>query len=100
MKIPQVGKSKKEIHQTLLDYKEKDLNWKSGRVFGYIYDPGEKVHDVINDAYTLYLSENALDPTSFPSLLRLENEVVGMIAKLLDCDSEVVGNFTSGSNQQ
>lgn len=99
MKIPQAGKSKKEILQTLVGYKEKDLNWKSGRVFGYIYDPGEKVHDVINDAYTLYLSENALDPTSFPSLLRLENEVVGMTARLLDCDDEVVGNFTSGGTE-
>jgi len=99
MKIPQAGKSKQEILQTLVGYKEKDLNWKSGRVFGYIYDPGEKVHDVINDAYTLYLSENALDPTSFPSLLRLENEVVGMTARLLDCDDEVVGNFTSGGTE-
>jgi len=99
MKIPQAGKSKKEILQTLVGYKEKDLNWKSGRVFGYIYDPGEKVHDVINDAYTLYLSENALDPTSFPSLLRLENEVVGMTARLLDCDDQVVGNFTSGGTE-
>ena len=99
MKIPQKGKSKEEIIQTLIRYKDSDLNWKSGRVFGYIYDPGEKVQDVINDAYTLYLSENALDPTSFPSLLRLENEVVGMTANLLGCNNDVVGNFTSGGTE-
>ncbi|UCD78958.1 MAG: aspartate aminotransferase family protein [Desulfobacterales bacterium] len=99
MKIPQKGFSKEEIFQTLKTYKGADLNWKSGRVFGYIYDPGEKVRDVINDAYTLYLSENALDPLSFPSLLRLENEVVSMTANLLDCDKEVVGNFSSGGTE-
>jgi len=99
MKIPPKGLSKEEIFQTLQGYKSTDLDWKSGRVFGYIYDPGKKVHDVINEAYTLYLSENGLDPLSFPSLLRLENEVVSMTANLLDCNSEVVGNFTSGGTE-
>ncbi|CAB1062618.1 Pyridoxal-dependent decarboxylase [Olavius sp. associated proteobacterium Delta 1] len=99
MKIPQKGMSKEEILKTLKNYKGHDLDWKSGRVFGYIYDPGEKVHDVINDAYTLYLAENGLDPLSFPSLLRLENEVVSMTANLLDCDHEVVGNFSSGGTE-
>ena len=100
MKIPPKGLSKEEIFQTLQGYKSTDLDWKSGRVFGYIYDPGKKVHDVINEAYTLYLSENGLDPLSFPSLLRLENEVVSMTANLLDCTSEVVGNFTSGGTER
>ena len=99
MKIPSKGLSKEEIFQTLQNYKGTDLDWKSGRVFGYIYDPGENVQDVIKNAYTLYISENGLDPLSFPSLLRLENEVVSMTANLLGCDSEAVGNFTSGGKE-
>lgn len=99
MKIPSKGLSKEEIFKILINYKNADLDWKSGRVFGYIYDPGEKVHDVINDAYTLYLAENGLDPLSFPSLLRLENEVVSMTANLLGGSSEVVGNFSSGGTE-
>ena len=99
MRIPPKGLSKEEIFRTLKSYKGTDLDWKSGRVFGYIYDPGENVHDVIDEAYTLYLFENGLDPLSFPSLLRLENEVVSMTANLLECGSEVVGNFTSGGTE-
>ena len=99
MKIPPKGLPKEEILKILKNYKGGDLDWKSGRVLGYIYDPGQKAHDVINDAYTLYLTENGLDPLSFPSLLRLENEVVAMTAGLLDCDHEVVGNFTSGGTE-
>lgn len=99
MKIPIKGLPKEEILKILKSYKGKDLDWKSGRVLGYIYDPGQKAHDVINDAYTLYLTENGLDPLSFPSLLRLENEVVAMTAGILDCDNEVVGNFTSGGTE-
>jgi len=94
MKIPSKGLPKEEIFKILQSYKGEDLDWKSGRVLGFIYDPGKKVHDVTHEAYTMYLTENALDPLSFPSLLRLENEVVRMTANLLGCDNKVVGNFT------
>jgi glutamate/tyrosine decarboxylase-like PLP-dependent enzyme len=99
MKIPEKGMPKENIFKTLASYKGEDLDWKSGRVLGYIYYPGEKAHDVIDEAYTMFLTENALDPTTCPSTLRLENEVVGMTANLLQGDQEVVGNFTSGGTE-
>jgi len=99
IQIPQKGKAKEEIFKTLESYKGDDLDWKSGRVMGYVYDPGEKAKDVINQAYIMYLSENALDPLTYPSLLRLENEVVAMTAGLLNSPPEVVGNFTSGGTE-
>ena len=99
MKIPSQGLPKEEIFKILCDYKSDDLDWQSGRVLGFIYDAGEQVHEVAHEAYTSYLTENALDPLSFPSLLRLENEVVRMTANLLDSSSEVVGNFTSGGTE-
>jgi sphinganine-1-phosphate aldolase len=99
MKIPEKGMKKEEIFKILDSYKGKDLDWKSGRVLGYIYYPGKKAHDVIDQAYTRYLTENALDPTTFPSTLRLENEVTGMVADLLRGDENVVGNFTSGGTE-
>lgn len=99
MKIPEKGMAKEDIFKRLESYKGRDLDWKSGRVLGYIYYPGKKAHDVIDEAYTMYLTENALDPTTFPSTLRLENEVVGMVANLLRGDENVVGNFTSGGTE-
>ena len=99
MRIPDSGLRREDILETLESYKQKDLDWKSGRVFGYIYDPGQEVTDLIHAAYTAYLSENALDPLSFPSLLRLENEVVAMVADILSADQHVVGNFTSGGTE-
>ena len=57
MRIPQRGKSKEEIFKTLESYRKTDLDWKSGRVLGYVYDPGQKAGDVINQAYLMYLSE-------------------------------------------
>lgn len=99
MNIPAKGMTREAIMDTLRSYKGKDLDWQSGQVMGYVYDAGEKAMEVIKEAYTMYLSENALDPTTYPSLLRIENEVVRMIANLLRGDENVVGNFTSGGTE-
>ena len=75
MQIPRKGRPKEEILTTLRRMKARDLDWKSGRVWAYVYDPGDEVREVVEAAYLMYLSENALDPTVFPSLLRLETEL-------------------------
>ncbi len=99
MKIPQKGMSKDDIFERLGDYRSRDLDWQSGRVFGYIFDPGPEVRDVAKEAYGMFLTENGLDFTAFPSLLRLENELVGMMRHHLNGDEQVVGNFTSGGTE-
>jgi len=99
MQIPETGLAKNEILSTLKSYKQNDLDWASGKVFGLVYDPGKEATEVIHQAYSMYLTENGLDPTTFTSLLRLENEVVRMIANLLGGDQHVVGNFTSGGTE-
>jgi glutamate/tyrosine decarboxylase-like PLP-dependent enzyme len=68
-------------------------------VWAYVYDPGPEAEEVIKSAYTMYLTENALDPTAFPSGMRLENEVVSMAASHLRGDQDTVGNFTSGGTE-
>jgi len=99
MKIPETGIKKDEIFQALESYKVKDLDWRSGKVMGYVYDPGKEAEAVINKAYTMYLAENGLDPLTYPSLLRLETELVEMVANLLHGDNDVAGNFTSGGTE-
>ncbi len=47
----------------------------------------------------MFLTENALDPTVFPSLLRLETDVVRMVADLLGGDGDVVGHMTTGGTE-
>jgi sphinganine-1-phosphate aldolase len=99
MNIPEHGMGKQEILKTLERYKQKDLPWRSGKVLAYTYDPGPDAEEVTKAAYALFLGENALDPTAYPSVLKLETEVVRMVANLLRGDGEVVGNFTSGGTE-
>jgi len=97
--IPSKGMQKEEIFKQMEAYRAGDMNWRDGRTWAYIYDPGPEAEEVIKRAYMMFLTENALDPTVFPSALRFENEIVGMAADHLHGDEEVVGNFTSGGTE-
>jgi len=99
MKIPEKGSTRDEIFAALDDFRAQDVPWKSGRAWGFVYDPGDDVRSVGKDAFNSFMSENALDPTSFPSLLRLENDLVAMGAAHLNGDENVAGSFTSGGTE-
>jgi glutamate/tyrosine decarboxylase-like PLP-dependent enzyme len=75
------------------------MDWKAGKVWCYVYHPGDGPNEVVKEAYLSFLSENGLDPTVFPSLLKLETDVVRMIANLLCGDENVVGHLTSGGTE-
>jgi glutamate/tyrosine decarboxylase-like PLP-dependent enzyme len=99
LKMPQKGLPKDELFQRMEAYRANDMPWRDGRTWAYIYDPGPEAEAVIKQAYMMYLSENGLDPTVFPSALRFEREVVAMAAAHLNGDEQVVGNFTSGGTE-
>jgi sphinganine-1-phosphate aldolase len=99
MRIPEQGLSRDAVFERLETYRQDDTPWREGRTWAYIYDPGPEAESVIKDAFGSYLSENGLDPTAFPSALRMENEVVAMAADHLHGDENVVGSFTSGGTE-
>jgi glutamate/tyrosine decarboxylase-like PLP-dependent enzyme len=99
MRIPERGWTREQVFEALERYKQHDVPWRQGRAWAYVYDPGPEAERVIKDAFALYLTENGLDPTAFPSALRMENELVAMAAAHLRGGPEVVGNFTSGGTE-
>lgn len=99
MQLPPKGRSKEEIFAQLEAYKANDLPWNSGKVMAYVYDPGQEVQEIAQAAYIKFLHESGLDPTTFPSVMRLETEVVRTIITLLRGEETVVGNMTSGGTE-
>jgi len=99
MKIPAHGLSRDAVFSRLEEYRKDDTPWREGRTWAYVYDPGPEAESVIQEAFGSYLGENGLDPTAFPSALRMENEVVAMAAAHLHGDDAVVGSFTSGGTE-
>jgi len=88
-----------EILQGVEQFKSHDLDWKNGQVMGYVYYPGPEAQNLIAHAYTSFLTENGLDPLTFPSVMQLEKEVLKRVAAHLQGDADVVGNFTSGGTE-
>ena len=99
MQFPQQGRPPAEILQQLDAFKDHDLPWAEGRVFAYIYDAGPVARQLLKDAYSALLVENGLDPTSFPSCLELERQVIGMALDLQRGGAGAAGNFTSGGTE-
>ena len=59
----------------------------------------EAVETVAREAYTLFMTENGLGLRVFPSLRRMETEVVAMVAGLAGGDDAVRGSMTSGGTE-
>jgi glutamate/tyrosine decarboxylase-like PLP-dependent enzyme len=97
--IPTKGQAKDDVLSELEGFRSGDVPWREGKAFGYVFDARHEAIDAGKRAYLAFMSENGLDPTSFPSLLRLENEVVRMCASHVHGGPEVVGNFTSGGTE-
>ena len=99
LSLPRHGRSRVDVLQEMKRLRADDLNWQEGKVFSLVFFGGEEAHDFIRDAHNLFFSENALNPTAFPSLRRFETDVVRMSASLLGGDEQVAGNMTSGGTE-
>ena len=77
-----------------------DVPVHGGRTLAYVYDSGlAEVDRVAREAVAAYAGSNGLDPTAFPSLLEMENDVVGLACDLLDAPATTVGTVTSGGTE-
>ncbi|SDW45012.1 Glutamate or tyrosine decarboxylase [Amycolatopsis xylanica] len=74
-----------------------DLPTHGGRTLAYVYDSGlAGVDELAASAHAMASSANGLDPTAFPSLLRMENDLVAAAIALLGGE---VGSVTSGGTE-
>lgn len=99
MGMPTKGETREGVITALREMQSGDLPIGDGQAFGFIYAAGEAVDEVKKAAVTMALGANGLDPTMFPSLRQLENEVLDIAREHLHGDEAVVGSFTSGGTE-
>ena len=99
MPLPDTGWSREEIVDALTELRGGDARWQDGKTFGMVYDAGPEVHAVVEDVARLFVHENALNTGSFPSLGRIQSDVVRITADLLHGDEQVAGFMTSGGTE-
>lgn len=89
-----------EIREALRALQARDLPAHGGRTLAYVYDSGLAQADAIGlEALAMFAESNGLDPTAFPSLLTMENDLVALAAGLVDGPDTVVGSVTSGGTE-
>jgi glutamate/tyrosine decarboxylase-like PLP-dependent enzyme len=98
-KLPQRGSDWSDLEGRMRGYAAGDVDWRHGRAAVYVFHAGDDVLQVARDAYALFQSENALGPLAFPSLERMEEEVVGMGLDLLHAPEGACGDLTSGGTE-
>ncbi|WP_232679176.1 aminotransferase class V-fold PLP-dependent enzyme [Nocardioides sp. R-C-SC26] len=89
-----------QLRRRLDELRANDLPVHGGRTLAYVYDSGlAEVDAVGREAVAAFAGTNGLDPTAFPSLLRMENDLVAMACDLLDAPAGAVGTVTSGGTE-
>ena len=89
-----------DVLRLLAELRADDLPVHAGRTLAYVFDSGlDEVDQVAREAVAAFAGTNGLDPTAFPSLLAMENDLVGFAADLLDAPDGVVGTVTSGGTE-
>lgn len=99
MTLPVTGVPAQDVLDELAAMRADDLPTHGGRTLAYVYDSGLDIDALAAGAHALASAANALDPTAFPSLLRMENDIVAATARLLGGGPATVGSVTSGGTE-
>ncbi len=93
------GRPWMELETEMLAWRSGDVAWQQGRAAVYVFNSGADVMQVAHDAYGHFIAENGLGPAAFPSLKRMEREVVEIAMGLQHVPEEGAGSMTSGGSE-
>ncbi|MER8983165.1 aminotransferase class V-fold PLP-dependent enzyme [Mesorhizobium sp. M0870] len=94
------GRAWDEVRAEMEAFKDLDYDWKGGRLPSYIYYFDEELLNIQREAYAMYIVENGLGKgRAFPSLRRMEDEVIRRGLMLLGGSDQSGGIFTSGGTE-
>lgn len=99
MKLPEHGRPRDDILAELDAMRADDKDWRGGRCFGLVFSAGSDVEDVAREAMVRFMSENALNPLAFPSVGRLQHDVVDAVAAMVHGGEDAAGFMTSGGTE-
>ncbi len=105
-RLPDAGLAADEVLAHLAELRADDRDWRGGRVFSLVYSAGDGVHDLLERAAAIFSAENALNTGVFPSLARMQQDIVSITIGLLGGDRlpddqrrSVRGFLTSGGTE-
>src|SRR5687768_11492325 len=99
VRFPARGQPREELLQLLEEVAADDIEDLAERFCsGGVYPAGRDVHELAVEVHAQFVTKSALIPRYWPSVRRLEGEVVAMAADLLN-GATAVGNVTTGGTE-
>lgn len=99
MKLPPRGAGRDEVLARMDDLRARDADFRGGKTFSLIYNAGDEVFDLLDEAARRFQHTNALSLSAFPSLRRFEADVLSIAADLFHGGEGAAGNLTSGGTE-
>ena len=96
--LPARGQTAEAVLAALDEAARDDLDWRAGRHQGLVYWPGEEAVAVAAEAMRRWLHSNALLGQAFPSLKRIEADLLAIGSELLHAPA-AHGIVTSGGSE-
>jgi sphinganine-1-phosphate aldolase len=79
--------------------RSKDVRWKEGKAFTLTYFAGDDVHDLAEHVYGQWMTDNALNTDAFPSLRKIQADVVDIVNDWLEGGPDGAGFMTTGGTE-
>lgn len=99
MPLPNHGLGRDDVLRQLDGFKSADVRWRDGRAFSLAYTAGDDVLAVAHAAHERFATDNALNTHAFPSLRRIQADVVDVVAGWVNADEQAAGFMTSGGTE-
>jgi glutamate/tyrosine decarboxylase-like PLP-dependent enzyme len=88
-----------QVLNDLESFRSHDVRWRDGRCFTLAYSISPEVLALAEEAYRRYSGENALNTSAFPSLRRMQQDVVDIVSGWVNGDDSTAGFMTSGGTE-
>ncbi|WP_116998582.1 pyridoxal phosphate-dependent decarboxylase family protein [Desertimonas flava] len=99
MPLPRSGRPADDVLAELDQLGGDDVDWAAGRCFSLVYSAGPDVERVADEAARRFAMANALNTDAFPSLRRMQSDVVGVVSDWLGAPDGSAGFMTSGGTE-
>lgn len=98
--LPENGLPADEVLARIAALERDDVDWRSSRAFSLVYETHDPELQRLNETVTAaYFPTNALNPAAFPSLGRMQADVVDIVTDLLHGGPDAAGFMTSGGTE-
>ena len=99
-KLPEKGLPKEKILGVLSELASaENRSWEAGRVSGAVYHGEDELVSFLEKVHSIYSQCNPLHVDIWPSVVKLDTEIVAMCSSMMHGDERVRGSVSSGGTE-